>query len=173
MTQQSPSDEHSETYKALRAGYYHLLEKLYEKLLDSDGDQQKIPQKDVVLLIETETDEDEQGHEIREAMKADLEHLEERMRKGGSEAREDWLKEWHDIESDWAAKLLTIADRTDVELAAMREEAERHQPREWNAGHFTSPKRLRCVECGEVVNHRDFGPVKPCPKCGGKSFQLA
>lgn len=171
MTQNSTNDSHSETYKALRTGYYHLLEKLYEKLLPDSPEQKPASQKEIILLIEDETGDNEQGHEVREALRSDLKHLGDQLREEGAETREAWLHEWRDIESDWAAKLLAIADKTDVELAAWREEAERHAPREWTAGKFSSPKQLTCIDCGTTNHHREFGAIRPCTHCGGQNFR--
>ena len=88
---------------------------------------------------------------------------------GDSEVR-DTLRDWA---GDLGARLLSIADHTDVTLEQIRVEAERTRPREWLAGHVTSPKRLECVDCGAILHHDSFGPIPACPKCGGKSFRRA
>lgn len=162
-------NEHSETYEALRHGYYQLLERVYARLLDESGEKPADRQRLAELAEEESQALDQEGlrEEIVEAVKDDLEHTREALASGGQEVRET-LRDWA---GDIGAKLLSIADHTDVTLEQIRIEAERHRPREWVAGHATSPKRLKCVDCGAILHHDTFGPLPKCPKCGGQSFR--
>ncbi len=163
--------EHSETYEALRHGYYQLLERVYARLLDETGDQPADRKRLAELAEEESRTLDQEGlrEEIVEAVKDDLEHTREALASGGQGVRETL----HDWAGDIGAKLLSIADHTDVTLEQIRLDAERHRPREWVAGHITSPKRLKCVDCGAILHHDTFGPLPKCPECGGQSFRRA
>jgi uncharacterized protein YicC (UPF0701 family) len=163
--------EHSETYEALRHGYYQLLERIYARLLDEPGEKPADRER-LAQLAEEEAESLEQEdfrHEIVEAVKDDLEHTREALASEGHDVRET-LRDWA---GDIGTKLLSIADHTDVTLEQIRVEAERTRPREWLAGHVTSPKRLECLQCGAILHHDTFGPIPPCPKCGGTAFRRA
>lgn len=161
--------EHSETYNALRHGYYQLLERIYARLLD-EPENRPANRARIAQLADEEAaglDTPDYRHEIVEAVKDDLEHTRESLATEGESIRHT-LRDWA---GDIGSKLLSIADHTDVTLEQLRVEAERTQPREWRAGHVTSPKRLKCVDCGAIVHHDTFGPVPKCPECGGEYFR--
>jgi len=163
--------DHSETYEALRHGYYQLLERIYARLLD-EPENKPADRTRIAQLAEEEAaslDTEDFRHEIVEAVKDDLEHTRETLASEGETIR-DTLSDWA---GDVGAKLLSIADQTDVTLEQIRNEAERTHPREWIAGHVTSPKRLKCVDCGAVLHQKTFGPLPKCPECGGQSFRRA
>ncbi|WP_410473979.1 zinc ribbon-containing protein [Guyparkeria sp. TX1] len=163
--------EHSETFDALRHGYYQLLERIYARLLD-EPENQPANRARIAQLAEEEAaglDTPDFRHEIVEAVKDDLEHTRESLASEGESIR-DTLRDWA---GDIGAKLLSIADHTDVTLEQIRNEAERTHPREWTTGHATSPKRLKCVDCGTILHHDTFGPLPACPECGGHSFRRA
>ncbi|MFO7582624.1 zinc ribbon-containing protein [Guyparkeria sp.] len=172
MTDTNPREhEHSETYEALRHGYYQLLERIYSRLLD-EPDEKPADRERIARLAEEESaslEQEDFRHEIVEAVKDDLEHTREALATEGHDVR-DTLRDWA---GDVGAKLLSIADHTDVTLEQLRVEAERTRPREWRAGHVTSPKRLKCVDCGAILHHDTFGPVPKCPECGGEYFRRA
>lgn len=169
MTSTRP--EHSETYDTLRHGYYQLLERIYARLLD-EPEHPPANRARLAQLADEEIaalDTPDFRHEIAEAVKDDLEYTRETLASEGENIRET-LRDWV---GDLGARLLSIADRTDVTLEQIRNEAERTRPREWTAGHATSPKRLKCTNCGATLHHDIFGPVPPCPECGGRSFRRA
>ena len=163
--------DHSETYEALRHGYYQLLERIYARLLDEPENKPADRARIAQLAEEEASSLDTEGfrHEIVEAVKDDLEHTRESLASEGESIR-DTLRDWA---GDVGARLLSIADQTDVTLEQIRNEAERTRPREWVAGHVTSPKRLKCTKCGAILHHDTFGPVPSCPECGGESFRRA
>ncbi len=163
--------EHSETFDALRHGYSQRVERFYAGRLD-EREKRPADRARSAHLAEEEAaglDTPDFRHEIVEAVKDDLEHTRENLAHEGESIRET-LRDWA---GDIGAKLLSIADHTDVTLEQIRNEAERTRPREWVAGHVTSPKRLKCVDCGAILHHDTFGPLPKCPECGGQSFRRA
>lgn len=106
--------EEKTEHGSLRDAYYHWLAKIYTRLLD-DANQP------------TDTIIDESRHELAphdyhpdlvDQLRIDIAAARTTLRHD----REEFTREWRKIEQDLAVKLLSIADKTDVELAAMREE---------------------------------------------------
>lgn len=170
QTEKHDDSYHSETAQALRAGYYHLLERLYARMMEQERHSDK--NLDSAIQAEAEqlaTEDESDRHHLADALREDLRHARELLYLESAPIRDTWRK-WR---GEAGEKLLSLADRTDLTLEQIREEAERHRTREWATGHVTSPKRLACVDCGETLNHQHYGPLPKCPNCGGKFFKRA
>ncbi|ANJ66566.1 hypothetical protein A9404_03490 [Halothiobacillus diazotrophicus] len=103
----------------LRDAYYQWLAKIYSHLLDDDA-------RSTDAIID-ETPHELAPHEYHPDLVDNLRIDIAAARTTLRQDREEFTREWRKIEQDLAVKLLSIADKTDVELAAMREEtADRH-----------------------------------------------
>lgn len=111
--------EQKTDHGSLRDAYYNWLAKIYTRLLDDETQS-------------TDTIIDESRHELAphdyhpnlvDNLRIDIAAARTTLRRD----REEFTREWRKIEQDLAVKLLSIADKTDVELAAMREENAQHQ----------------------------------------------
>lgn len=113
----NPNTDH----ETLRDTYYRWLAKIYIRLLDDESQS-------------TDSIIDESRHELAthdyhpslvDHLRIDIAAARTTLRRD----REEFTREWRKIEQDLAVKLLSIADKTDVELEAMREANAQHKPK--------------------------------------------
>jgi hypothetical protein len=99
--------------------YYHWLGTIYARLLDDESRAIKRHSDEIIDESRAELAEHEYHPDLVDTLRIDIAKAQTTLRHD----REAFAKEWQNIEQDLANKLLSIADKTDVELNAMREEA--------------------------------------------------
>ena len=83
------------------------------------------------------------------------------------------LKDWFGFESELLEsvaleKLLSVADKTKLQMLALSNElARRSNP---HTGEVTAAGTLVCDQCGEKLHFHKAGKIPPCPKCHAISF---
>ena len=81
----------------------------------------------------------------------------------------DWLRfDIEQVEERILDSLSLLVDPTKVDLADLREQAERFG--EWHTGEITGPGTLVCNACGEELHFHKTGHIPPCPKCKGSKY---
>jgi polyhydroxyalkanoate synthesis regulator phasin len=76
------------------------------------------------------------------------------------------------IEDRFQEMFSQVADRTCVELVALKERAFGPLPEEaYNTGEVTGPGTLRCAACGAELNFHKTAHIPPCPKCHKTEFE--
>jgi len=81
----------------------------------------------------------------------------------------DWLGfEKEALKSVALDKLLSIADKTKLQMLALKNElARRSSP---HTGEVIGPGTLVCDKCGEKLHFHKAGKIPPCPKCHATTF---
>ena len=81
----------------------------------------------------------------------------------------DWLRfDIEQVEDRILDSLSLLVDPTKVDLADLREQAERFG--EWHTGEITGPGTLVCNACGEELHFHKTGHIPPCPKCKASKY---
>lgn len=109
--------------ESLSDRYYHWLGTIYARLLDDESQAIKRHSDEIIDESRHELAEHEYHPDLVDTLRIDIAKAQTTLRQD----REAFAKEWQNIEQDLANKLLSIADKTDVELNAMREEANQKQ----------------------------------------------
>ncbi|MDX2503220.1 MAG: zinc ribbon-containing protein [Gammaproteobacteria bacterium] len=83
------------------------------------------------------------------------------------------LKDWLGFETTFLEtvlldSLLQTADKTTVELLAIKENARLASI--YSTGEITGPGTLICDQCGEILHFHKAGKIPPCPKCHATRF---
>lgn len=117
-------------HESLSDRYYHWLGTIYARLLDDESRAIKRHSDEIIDESRAELAEHEYHPDLVDTLRIDIAKAQTTLRQD----REAFAKEWQNIEQDLANKLLSIADKTDVELNAMREEAnlKRHDTKHQN-----------------------------------------
>ena len=106
-------------HESLSDRYYHWLGTIYARLLDDESRAIKRHSDEIIDESRHELAEHEYHPDLVDTLRLDIAKAQTTLRQD----REAFAKEWRDIEADLGVKLLSIADKTDVELNALREEA--------------------------------------------------
>jgi len=131
-----------------------LLHKLIDEAKDKAVELEEVSEEDAVKLAGW--------------LKRDLDDAVNYLSETGHELK-DWLGfETTLLESAVLDLLLKAADKTTVELLAMKENAQR--PYAYRTGEITGPGTLVCDQCGEKLHFHRAGKIPPCPKCHATSF---
>ncbi|MHB1230322.1 MAG: hypothetical protein ACYCY3_08475 [Halothiobacillus sp.] len=115
--------EHTTAPHSISDAYYHWLGTIYARLLD---DESRAIDRKTDHIIDEARDElapHDYHPDLVDTLRIDIAKARTTLRHD----REAFAQEWRKIEQDLAVKLLSIADKTDVELNAMREKT--HEPR--------------------------------------------
>lgn len=105
-------------HESLSDRYYHWLGTIYARLLDDESRAIKRHSDEIIDESRHELAEHEYHPDLVDQLRIDIAKAQTTLRHD----REAFAKQWRDIEADLANRLLSIADKTDVELNAMREE---------------------------------------------------
>lgn len=108
------------THQSLSDRYYHWLGTIYARLLDDESRSIQRHSDEVIDESRHELAEHEYHPDLVDRLRIDIAKAQTTLRRD----RQDFAKEWRDIEANLGVKLLSIADKTDVELNAMREETD-------------------------------------------------
>lgn len=168
MTEQQPS-----TAERLTAAYNRMMERLHERMGGSDDkaapsleDGIKQAGNKAVELGELTREEAEK---IGGWIKRDIEEATLYLGDSGREFA-DWLKfDVGQVEERLLDALLSVADRTKLELAAFERSIAAHHA--YKAGEITGAGVLECIACGEPVHFYATAAIPACPACGGTRFQ--
>jgi len=148
--------------------YKRAAEKLHSAQEKSDVMLHKFIDEAKEKAVELEELTKEDAQKISEWLKRDLNDKIHYLAETEYELK-DWLGfEINFIETvllDW---LLQTADKTTVELLALKENARKASI--YSTGEITGPGTLICDECDEVLHFHKAGKIPPCPKCHTTHF---
>ncbi len=122
--------------------------------------------KDKAVKLEELTEED--AAKVADWLKRDMNDFIDALVEGESELK-DWLGfETSLLENVFLDLMLQTADKTTVELLALKENA--RMASTWHTGEITGPGTLVCDNCGEVLHFHKAGKIPPCAKCHATSY---
>lgn len=118
--------------------------------------------------IELEELTEEDATRVAQWIKRDMTDAIEYIAEGDNELK-DWLGfETRLLETAFLELMLETADKTTVELLALKENARCASV--FNTGEITSPGSLVCDQCEEILHFHKVGKIPPCPKCHATTF---
>lgn len=109
-------------HDSLSDRYYHWLGTIYARLLDDDDKPTERHSDEIIDEARAELAEHDYHPDLVDRLRIDIANAQTTLRHD----REAFAKEWRTIEADLGVKLLSIADKTDVELNALRDKT--HSP---------------------------------------------
>jgi Zn finger protein HypA/HybF involved in hydrogenase expression len=167
------TEQHPTPAERLTRAYNRMMERIQE--LMEDAEDKGIPTLEegikqagnkAVELGEITRDEAEQ---IGRWIKRDMEEASQYLASGGREFAA-WLKfDIEQVEKRVLDVLLSVADRTKLELAAFERSMEAHNT--YKSGEITGAGVLECMACGEPMHFYETTTIPVCPKCGGTKFK--
>lgn len=167
MTEQHPSPAESliAAYNRMMERVQELMENAEDKAIPTLEEGIKHASEKAVELGEITAEEAEK---IGGWIKRDMEEASLYLASGGREFA-DWLKfDIEQVEKRVLDVLLSIADRTKLELAAFERSIEAHNT--YRAGEITGAGVLACKACGEQMHFYETTTIPACPKCKGTKF---
>ncbi|HED35134.1 MAG TPA: hypothetical protein ENJ08_13135 [Gammaproteobacteria bacterium] len=154
--------------------------KAYEKMLErSVSNLHQAKEKSMQILhqfinqardkaVELEELTEEDAAKVATWLKRDLNDFIDSLVEGENELK-DWLGfETSLLENVFLDLMLQTADKTTVELLALKENARIAST--WHTGEVTGPGTLICDNCGEVLHFHKAGKIPPCAKCHATSY---
>ncbi|VAW71917.1 hypothetical protein MNBD_GAMMA10-1279 [hydrothermal vent metagenome] len=122
--------------------------------------------KDKAVALEELTEED--AAKVARWLKRDMNDFIDYLVEGENELK-DWLGfETNLLENVFLDLLLQTADKTTVELLALKENARRASI--YHTGEITAPGTLICDKCGEVLHFHKTAKIPPCAKCHATAY---
>ena len=113
----------------------------------------------------------EEAERVAAYLKRDMDDAAHYLEESGNEFSA-WLKfDIAQVERRLFEKMLTVADRTRIEMAEF--EARMHEAQTYHTGEITGPGVLRCESCGEELHFSAPGHIPPCPKCHETTYVRA
>ena len=110
----------------------------------------------------------EEADRLSAYLKRDLTDAAGYMAETGDELR-NWLGfETRLIENKALELFMRAADKTTVELLALKQQAQ--QASGYHTGEVTGPGMLVCDECGATLHFHKAGKIPPCAKCHASAF---
>ena len=168
MTEQHPS-----TTERLAAAYNRMMERLRERMEGSD--EAPGPTLDEGIkqagnkAVELGELSREEAEKIGGWIKRDIEEATLYLGDSGREFA-DWLKfDVNQVEERLLDALLSVADRTKLELAAFERSIGNHHT--YHAGEVTGAGVLECLDCGEPAHFYATAMISACANCGGTKFR--
>ncbi len=80
-----------------------------------------------------------------------------------------WLKFDLDLIENFALDaFMEIADKTQIELAKLRQQAAKIHP--YHSGEITGPGTFSCEACGKEIAFKSTSEIPTCPNCNAKVF---
>ena len=162
-----------ETREKLEQAYEKMVERVHN-LWDSGESQHSLKQailhaRDKAEELQEITRED--ANKIADYVSRDLHEMGSYLHDTGEELR-DWFRfDVELIEDRMLEKLISVADKTRLELAALQEH--NREASQWHTGEVTGPGTLICHQCGEQLHFKKTGHIPPCPKCHKTEFKRA
>jgi predicted nucleic acid-binding Zn-ribbon protein len=168
MTEQHPSPA-----ERLAAAYNRMMERVRELMEDTED--KAIPTLEEGIrqaadkAVELGEITREEAEKIGGWIRRDMEEATHYLADGGREFA-DWLKfDIGQVEARLLDVLLSVADKTKLQLAAFERAMEAHHV--YKSGEITGAGVLECQECGESLHFYATSIIPPCPKCGGTKFR--
>jgi len=163
---------HNDPIDALGAAYEKMYERAAENLHKAEETTGSLLHKLIdeakEKAVELEELSEEDAVKLAGWLKRDLDDAANYLSETGLELK-DWLGfETALLESAVLDLLLKAADKTTVELLAMKENARRTYA--YRTGEITGPGTLVCDQCGEKLHFHRAGKIPPCPKCHATDF---
>ncbi len=170
---QSRSNEPSSVAHRLEQAYNTMLERV-RHALDEFGEETG-PRLRLALerarerAVEMGELTREEADRIGEYLRRDLNEAGDYLARTGHELR-DWLRfDLQLLEARFLDMLLSAADRTRSEIAAMREAGTIDHT--YHTGEITAPGTLYCRACDHALELRRTGHIPPCPSCQATEFR--
>lgn len=83
----------------------------------------------------------------------------------------DWLPVEIQAEENYLYQhLISVADKTTVELIALKDQTNFSAFEVWHTGEVAGPGILQCSHCGEKLHFNKTGHIPPCPHCNKSTF---
>ncbi len=118
--------------------------------------------------VELEELSREEADRVAAYLKRDLVDAADYLAETGDELK-DWLGfETRLIEGKVLDLFMQAADKTTVELVALREQAKKLSG--YHTGEVTGPGTLVCDQCGAKLHFRKPGKIPPCGSCHATAF---
>lgn len=157
----------------LVAAYNRMLERVRE--LMEDAEDKAIPSLEEGIrhagekAVELGEITAEEAEKLGAWVKRDMEEASHYLADSGREFA-TWLKfDIQQVEARLLDMLLSVADRTRLELAAFERSIERHSS--YKSGEITSAGVLQCMACGKTLHFYATEHIPACPQCGGRRFK--
>ncbi|MGC8698402.1 MAG: zinc ribbon-containing protein [Halothiobacillus sp.] len=123
-TNPEPNTQVNPKPTALSNAYYHWLGGIYAHLLDNEQHGLDTDTNAVINAANSKLAPHEYHPDLVDTLRLDIAKAKTTLRHD----KEGFAAEWKKIEADLAVKLLSIADKTDVELNALRDDARHNHP---------------------------------------------
>ena len=159
------------TNEKLEQAYEKMVERVHN-LWDSGEGQHSLKQailhaRDKAEELQEITRED--ANKVADYVSRDLHEMGSYLHETGEELR-DWFRFDVGLIGDRILeKLISVADKTRLELAALQEH--NREASQWHTGEITGPGTLICRQCGEQLHFKKTGHIPPCPKCHKTEFK--
>lgn len=122
--------------------------------------------KDKAIALEELTEED--AAKVAGWLKRDMSDFIDSLADGENEIKH-WLGfETSLLETAFFDLLLQTADKTTIELNALKESARLAST--YHTGEITGPGTLLCDKCGAALHFHKTGKIPPCPKCHATTY---
>lgn len=165
--------QHPTPAERLAAAYNRMMERIQELMEDAEDkgiptleEGIKLAGNKAVELGELTRDEAEK---VGGWIKRDMEEASLYLASGGREFAA-WLKfDIEQVEKRVLDVLLSVADRTKLELEAFERTMEMNNT--YKAGEITGAGVLECVACSEQMHFYETATIPTCAKCGGEKFR--
>jgi len=155
------------------------LEHAYEKMVERihhlwDSGEGKHSLNQAILHAREKAEElqeitREDANKIADYVRRDIHEMGGYLLETGQELK-DWFRfDVELIEDRMVEKLISVADKTRLELAALQEY--NREAAQWHTGEITGPGTLICRQCGERLHFKKTGHIPPCPKCHKTEFK--
>jgi NADH pyrophosphatase NudC (nudix superfamily) len=83
----------------------------------------------------------------------------------------DWLPVELKAEENYLYRhLISVADKTTVELLALKDQTNFAAFEAWHTGEVAGAGILQCSDCGNKLHFKKTGHIPPCPKCHKSTF---
>lgn len=172
MTEQNPTPA-ERAAERLAAAYNRMMERIQE--LMENAEDKGIPTLEEGIkqasnkAIELGEITAEEAEKIGGWIKRDMEEASLYLASGGRELAA-WLKfDIEQVEKRVLDVLLSVADRTKLELEAFERTMEAHNT--YNSGEITGAGVLECTGCGDPMHFYETATIPACPKCQGTKFK--
>ncbi len=111
----------------------------------------------------------EELEQVSGHVKRDIEHAAKNLAAHDNNSLSEWLK--FDIKLienlTWDA-FLSVADKTRIELAKLKHDAQTHQ--KYESGSITIAGTFECDDCGKEISFKTTSHIPPCPTCHNHTF---
>lgn len=167
------TEQHPTPAERLTSAYNRMMERIRELMEDTED--KAIPTLEEGIkqaadkAVELGEITREEAEKIGGWIRRDMEEATHYLADGGREFA-DWLKfDIGQVESRLLDVLLSVADKTKLQLAAFERAMEANNV--YKAGEITGAGVLECLDCGEPMHFYETATITPCPKCGGTKFK--